>query len=758
MKMIWGWLTERSFRIATLLATILLLITIILRGNHYLSESRFAVKKLFPIWDGTFLEVVHPTLLEVVPFAEAKRQIFVNVAGYLPATPIQLTIDFSGSEGLVFSDSEGNGVSSVIILDTSQSINSASIYVRPEPLLDDSQDQASLNISIKAIQDGSTILLTHTPYTINIQNPDGLAVGYWLNSVLSDIGLPLGFAIAVLGWAIEYSNRQKEEASKERLSLVQSLREIAKTDPIEAMQRLLEYEKIKNMEESLVVVLKTMRQQFESREHLGELLYLAGEAIERGDYQKTEQILIAMDTYLCRVDVLDSRLILPCLIEIPKITGNKAEIQALLIPVLQLWSKYDEYSRRVVVHVIHHVCKTYKENAEMIEMIKKALNNIDQKHRKRLLRDPEIKVFAPELASLEKYDWAESPLAFSLPEHVNTAAWLQLEENRLRQNPFTLVSVEHLRSISLPPREWHDIQSPRSMMITSNFDYDRELLLRYLETYLQVDASSVLNVFPVCVTLELASTTDSLSPRKIADEIISSVATAWIRLISKNPGAFLNLPRPKQYAIAEFLAWKAGTTASLQIWLRQNGLKDTFAGNMVFRRIREVPEKVIPETITNEKLFEWMAVKPPDLDQTYILVDLRSFADKTKHKEAVKTLFALSKVWFGARVTLKIFSAPLRNFNSNIAQIVIRWAESDIEKSLDTCTTRASRSIQGLKFADLFWPNSYPEGTRLIAQNSHGSLSEALRLGNGIVLNHVRRAHREPHLDISDLDGIGQKQ
>jgi hypothetical protein len=433
--------------------------------------------------------------LEVSPPGTASQQLALEMTGYRPKGNAQATIDLSKSNGLIFHDSEGNVTSSIVVLDISNNTNGDGLFIRAEPLGASHANRAKLVAEVSLVEDGRNYSETES-YDITIRDTNALA------PLISDIGIPLSLALAILGWSIDLRKRQrdeilkkeeqlKEREAKERLEIIQSLRELAKVDSIEAMQRLIEYEKFQNLEESLKVVLKTLRQQFESREHLGELLYLAGESIERGDYPKTEQILKAMDSYLCHVGLPDTNLVLPCLVERPDISGDKEKIRALLTPTLQLWARYDEYSRRVVVHIIHHICKTYKDNTQMMDTIKSALNDIDQKHRKRLLRDPDIKMFAPELASFEKYDWTQAGLSFSIQEHPNTRTWLQLDNNRLLQNPFKLFTVEHLRSISPLPLYWDEIQSSRTMILSSRIDHDRELLMRHLESYLQADPKSL---------------------------------------------------------------------------------------------------------------------------------------------------------------------------------------------------------------------------------------------------------------------------
>ena len=496
-----------------------------------------------------------------------------------------------------------------------------------------------------------------------------------------------------------------------------------------------------------------MRSQFESKEYLGELLFSAGEAIEQGDFQVCEKKLSAAREYFSKNKISISN-VLPCLAEKPIIPEDKEGVADLLISTIALWVEYDERARRVVAYVISQIWKKYHTDPYIAILLENSFESIEAIKRSRLLRDPDLRNISQRLSTPRKYEWMIIPLSFLPAEDTEILKWFSLSENRLRQNPFRILNANDLHSICLPPNYWNELQSSKLMHFTSKSKSDRELLIRFLEVDIQDNGNNIYDAFPVYLMLDLADLSGAFTFQNILQRVVDAIAIAWVRLISKNPGALLNLSRSEQYSIAEFLTWKAGSTALLQLWLREHGLKDTFAGNMVFRRIKELPDNVIPETITHEKIYEWIAQKPPDLSQTYILVDLRSDVNEKIDVKSVETVLSVARFLSITKAFFKVFSAPPEDFVSNDNRVPIVWDTNILEKIINSSSPVHRREVLDLKFSNLFWPQDYPYATTKIAKLAKGSLSNALYLGNTVINKHVYRSPQNPYLDKSDLQGI----
>ena len=236
-----NWFNEKGFRFLIGAAILLFLASIFYKGELYLSESRFSKEDIITTINGITVKIVYPSILKVIPPENAGRQLSIGIAGYTLNSNMQVILDFSESTGLIFYDFKGKVTSSIVILDLSKSINSGGIYVRPEPLIHDLASMAQLKVKMTINQGGKMVYFTSRNYNLILINGSNPLVNYWIEPLFEE-GLPISFALALIGWALDFRKQQKEEKSKERQGLVQSLREIVKTDPVEAMQRLIEYE------------------------------------------------------------------------------------------------------------------------------------------------------------------------------------------------------------------------------------------------------------------------------------------------------------------------------------------------------------------------------------------------------------------------------------------------------------------------------------------------------------------------------------
>ena len=750
------WFKKHGFRVSIVLAVLIFFISVYHKGTQYFLESRYASKDIIYGVNGSVVKIVYPSVLQVIPSEKAQQQISVDVTGYPVDAKIETIVDFSGSKGLIFHDLEGNVVSSIIILDASKADNGAGVFVLPEPLQSNFQQDAYLKATITAKLNDGTRYSTSRNYRIEILNASGFKINYWFDPFLED-GIAISFALALAGWAIDYRNKYKEEEAKNRQIALQSLKEIAKTDPAESMQRLFSHWKEK-WDKPLKSDLAALKEQFQSKQHMADMFYRAGEAIEQEDFVRCEKNLKAIGDYLAKNENLknkDISVIRRFIKQNSRLSQN--EIKNLMNATLSIWKNYDEDVRKIVVYVIRNLYVKYENNSTVIEIVNKSLKeDISGSKRQSLLQDPGIKPHVGHLANLDVYSWNPIPLSFPIYETNQIKKWLDLPQNSVKVNPFKLQDSKALFGVALWSEEWDSINLARPNVLTSDFEYDRELLIRYIEFHFQENAERSLDIFPVSLRLDLSSASPESLLHVALTQVLTATAFTWFVLTGKNPSAFLNLYRNEQYNLAEFLIWIAGSPRAAQLRLKQNGLQNGSAEKMIFKRINEFPEKVLPESYTTEKKYEWLSLKPPSFEQTYVLVDLQF--DKNRHKRHVEQLLALAQSLYKTKTVLKIFTAPVANLSSHGTPITIRWSDKFLVDTLDKCIVQVSDN-KSLKFSHLFWPEPNEKASNMLVVKANGSLSELLRLGNEVIRHHVEKfldetdnSPEDPYLDISDVE------
>jgi hypothetical protein len=436
----------------------------------------------------------------------------------------------------------------------------------------------------------------------------------------------------------------------------------------------------------------------------------------------------------------------------------------LISAVVRLWDDFDADVQALIVGALEELSRKIPlseiPGAELSTQVFLDVN------RRRLLRVAELQRIFPQLSFPIGYEasW------LSVPKHKDNPKIIDwLKQYALVSNPFgsdDLKNYPFYPDGFARPDQWETFLDPLSLFAYCPTAEDAKALAFLLraeclpvrkdnqhETQVM---ESKMQVFPIWVSLEHPSSSQLPLPA-----LAHSAARSWLEILPSCPDAMLDLLLAEQQTLLELLCWSIGSNGAVISLMKRAGLKDNAAGRVMIRKISDFESKFSSAHLPQESvLFSWLKIKPPELNQTYLILPNDDFYPKT-HPWWFETFsFLIPALFLNGIVTKAMASVPMP-VSLSLPEIGLSWSCKQLGLSLDhqfdAATELGEARTMGIHyhFHELFGPGATEEQTtqKLISASVH-SLGRMLMLGHRLLQKHCEQEVPEKYLSTEELDAI----
>lgn len=724
-------------------------------SNNYL-ESRFA-KGDSVTFNDVVLKITYPSRLQVEPIGTVGRPMIMQL-NYDERNDqrIRVVINASTSNYLIFTDGDGRIVSSVVTLGRGTMPSSAVFYLQPTPLQDGLPQSATLEATVIATIDGSKYTSKIGPHPISIENSSGSIYRFLVTPLAQNVVIFLSLSIALVGWGIDYHKRQQDQDARVQKELIELLRSLVETEPLEALRQIPEYErqaKDEQWDNAFRRQLSALRYRVSKNDYLVHTLHGTSEAIRRGDKISSDplSILKIITPYFENATQSERRFLGNVLVAIEDFWEifNDPSLRRLLF---QLRCRYKDF--KLYLNTIHyslnHLCKeyygftrelVYTSMLQFLESYPKHQSEIvDLLHRfhyGRRILDPQ-----------GSYKWVIPEFSFTQSDQEDISNWLKLERNLLEQNPFSIPDYNSFVLAYLVAEQWDAITNLNSppTIIYSEFAKDCDaaslILLHQIQT---PDDRRNYSAFPFLIKPDQVSTVLDHSPLLL---VAQSYLDHWLTFLCHNIKSFFDLSKPEQNFLGEALLWRLGSLAAFDRWLYRQKLTHLKDAQVIRAYLNEASSRRPPgKEPSLDEVQIWLNIRPSGLNISCVIINCSELA-KDETNELVDNI--LKQTAPLRVVSIRIFTSTAQLQRATTKLVHLAWSSEYLVNALKRCMQQASR-VPDIEFSDLFGPKGFPSADDLLVKAAKGSFNRLLELGNKVIEKHVERDLQNPYLNEDDL-------
>jgi hypothetical protein len=373
--------------------------------------------------------------------------------------------------------------------------------------------------------------------------------------------------------------------------------------------------------------------------------------------------------------------------------------------------------------------------------------------------------------------WLNSPIVRPSP----VDRWIGISE--LVSNPFVagIYAPNPLLARSwVNPTAWASIIAVEHTSIQSTIREDCNVTALML--YDRLRTTTDYDIFPVRLTLPFTEVWPNAPYDVLLKCIVQSIGHALLAMLPlpsdpPNANMLLDYMPDEQAEMVKLLTWVAGSSDALRQCvsrvptppdhLAENELQQQAGAGKLHQKLTQIIDQALGgashvDTPSTDTLHSWLAMRPPGMKHTFLIVDV---ADSDQDTQAqVAALLRMAHNAPHSQVFVKLFGAPEAFVAyGDATPMTLQWRTKDLERMLSTRMYHASGfTLNTLN--DCFWlPPFQDEGgqsdvdTHIITY-ARGSLNRMLQLGQTLFQQHADRNPEERYLQPDDLDSFLQER
>lgn len=736
---------ENIFKFGQILIILFLLLVLCFRIK-YDYESLQPITQQHKLSTTPISSTLTITIPQLLPFPLWKTPMVFQVTPDIPLPPgetISLQLLLS-SDAVIFLDKDGNVISDSLSLSIGEKNPRSKVAVYPS-LLRKNPNLAFEQIFVKVTQDNR---FGESVFSVALPAPKD---GWWRLIVDRILELSIiGLILQQLGAFFERLEKEnKEREGKARQFLEDSTPE--KVGVLEIIYRWT----AKNKEWSdkpRKNLLEEKRQQWaKNPEHQKRFLQdLAGlpepemlrvlEEAQKffGEIKPGEQSALAISLGKLK-DVLNRNF-------------SDKDWEAKAQGILALWDAFDAPSRGVVLKALNCLEERLLQKGTA-ELENRFFNS---SKRRRLIpflsnRDLQEKLrgYIPEVrTTLDLTPEPEDP--------PDIRGFLK-EQHGIRRNPFgvTYNFFDPLIWVRRENPQSEDLLlSPSPNVIFLSHPDDGNIASLYFSYLFMSDYKN--NKIPAANEFILCARLTSVEDFPITplQQIVQSVARAWLEILPVSPWTALDLPAPQRSVLGGLLVWYLQDVYALRNHLEQN-LTSIEDRNALETFLYEVDKEVKPKPPVNsppyEILMDWCTLRPFQSRYTYLFVQDTAFPERDPSHAFWWQMFSrLLPDLITRNLIPKIFT-PLRNPPVEaLPAMSLSWSPEQLERILRDRFLRVGGQDLGQLFVDV----AAEEARERFFPACQGSYGRMLRLGQRLIRYHVEHRPEERWISLDELDAV----
>ena len=740
-KKLRSWVRKFWFWMIVIAAAIMIISTYV-RVNELQSAGTDSVPISEAYEPGHFLTIAHPYMLlrGGVPEPGQPLALTLHDAKGVPLSGDYYAV-FAPPDWLELVDQDGKLIRGKYSLAPGDP--QSKVYLRPLWRSPDIPKQGELTI---LLFHGNEPAALHTrSITLQIETPLGAFVR--LSSLVLFGASPLLLAVGSLLISLLYDNhRKKHEELKAGIEKeVAEIMQVVKTQPSHALQRYLAVRSRFSTGESLDVGQDTLEMVIHAHEPLeqktGEILREAGNICADGEADRCASMLLDLSLFY-RILWQDGSAN-PSIPQVKKMEGSLKDLAL----ALQIQGEVDDETTRYVLVAVEIMDGPYSQDAREIGLtvLRKAARAKPQLVQY-ILNTPEVKnrtefrkQGGKELSQIASYiqlpeyslTRANTPVT---PAQGNVEKWLKKLE--FNQNPF----YPFAPYVDLPLQP---AVGPDGCILISSSRYDRAESIRAAVHYLHQNQRGI----AIHLRTPFSGTGKPREREPYLTAICRGFAEIWLDLVARHPFVFLFLEAHEQMTLSELLCWSFGSLDTAILWMRQARTDNTPHGKNVIRAFQNMNGLHASASPSAARMMNWLCLRPPGISLTHLFI--QNDSTQKHEKNQVADLIDLRDDLAASQVILKIFTPPLTPaFTYHLPDSPLEWINDPTNIRYDLPNQLNLRFIDsatglGKTFESLFFPpppsgSPFPDTTMRLVAASNNSVTRMFRIGNDLLLNHVR--------------------
>ena len=707
---------------------------------------------------GRTLFVRHPRLIRADAVATTPPELVVWLKSDAGAAPLTVTVEFSSSSALVFTDETGAPVVPQLTLADDDTLRLQRLGMRF--LEDDTGDLTTIEVAVRDTTGQSAL------ETIRIAHETQIAFCWrtFKNRFFGDAGVGLAVASAVFGIGWQVRNERRNERRQERLAQqqerldqqserIREIRDLFDRDLVEwhLAAETLEHEASRNWEDQarseLDRTLKDQRTQLTStamKERVMHLLREAAQYHHAGDNRRLKGIFELLK--LAHPGVfhdVDEPLLLP-----PVRSTDRQSAEAMIRICAVLLHHFQMDARELAVAMMEMLA-SLPEDQEGRKYLVQVISSPGGVPGMREISDLAVTDLRVRRRMVDHLPWTYKWFSF-IPPSANVirsrdvTEWL--ETNGLRVNPFDPEELqgcgEFWERTVLPDDQRQAIIQARAPVVGSQFDCWIAALALYNELckpdkneLRKPDKNKPCELDKHCMPVPVVlSDFDPAAHSGIIHFIGRAAGERRCVALAQQPGLLLWLPEDEQVLLAEWMLWIGGSLPALRRLLRNNGLQDDVSGQIVLHRLNGLLSHAAPTTPDARTMLEWLTIRPPGIERTHLIV-IDDVGDD-RARQFARLIPDLQRAGIGC--TLFTASAYPGGFGQS-GSIRLRWSEQELLSLLDSAVAVSRGPVQHLlDLVELSDPSADEEGFVMdILKHARGSFARSLTIFRRALAHHL---------------------
>jgi len=665
--------------------------------------------------------------------------------GNVPA--LNVTVEFSSTIPFTFTDSTGTPVALPLSLTADNTPHQQRLVVQFLPISD------MMEIEIKVSDENGQSETKKIGITYETQT-----AFFWrtFRNFVSDEGLGLAAASAVLGIGWQIFSERRQERLAQQSERIREIRDLFERDLVEwhLAAETLKQEESRHWEDQtrseLEKTIKDQRQQLTSiamKERVIRLLQDAAGYYRAGDDRRLkgvfELLKLAQPESRPKINVTE---LLPstydqqsakttldiCASILQHFQMNGYE---LVIAMLERLASYAEGRQYLLQFISENVTSSNANVSDMREVIKLASN------------DPRIRQhLVDELPPTYVWPLFTPPHPKNIVRPKPITDWLEV--NELSINPFDLEELQGFGKF------WESIELTRNQQhatIVASSKFDCYIAAFALYNELRKPNTQCL---PFLVFL---SDFDPITCGSLIHFIGRKAGEYWCTALARQPETILWLLEDEQILLAEWMIWVSGSLPALRRTLRNQSLqnqssqsqgsqdrgsKSDVVRQIVLHLLDRLLSNATPKIPDARTVLDWLTICPLGIKQMHLIV-----IDDTGDDRA-RQLTTLMHDLQRAGLTCTLFTTSMHTGEHGHSESIrLRWTENDLLSLLDSTVVIVSeqkRSLLGLIELGNSATNKEEFVTEIL-KRAHGSFARSL-----IIFQHALERHLVLYRDQND--------
>jgi hypothetical protein len=344
-----------------------------------------------------------------------------------------------------------------------------------------------------------------------------------------------------------------------------------------------------------------------------------------------------------------------------------------------------------------------------------------------------------------------SPAGKVIKERKDLDRWLK--DVAFNHNPFGQREIEKDRlliSTWVQPKRWEEVTSHQSHLVISECRQDRIAAALMLAQDIFTHQKKI---FPVKIVLPVENSNVPDQRLRILEGVADAVAETWIEFLKLNLIAFWDLLEDVQRKLMALLLWYAKGRQNLLSKFGEQHPKPE-AWKVFYNTMTDVAKG--PTIDFHEDLDDWLALRPVNTTSTFFIADCQRCVQDDHGVEQIGIFIQYMQSLKDKEIYVKLFSDKdlVCLGKEQLTRIDLRWSSDALSKMLSDRIYQASRRYNTLN--EMFGRNasSQTDKHNRLVQESDGSLSKMLDLGNELLDLHLRNHPGETDFWPDDFEQV----